>query len=122
MTIDKNTTLSFACSMYIHIINTEGDWDGYETEWTINAANIEQAEDILTERCNMHTEPGSFYKFYTPIDEEWYDIEKYPSTIEAINREVVKQKKLESQTIAMKTSRETFLDREMPYFARGFSH
>ena len=132
----KNVTVGFICNVYQHTINSDGDWDGYETQWTIRAETLEEAEELLWSKCNMHTEPSDFIKFINPINHEIYPIEKYDgmsaeiakylSEAKETNRKEqelleiakrAKEKFLESLKKATMATRMTFLDREMPYLA-----
>ena len=103
----KNITIGFICNVYQHIINADGDWSGYKTQWTIQAQTLEEAKELLFSKCNMHTEVTNFVKFVNPIDNKTYSIEEYDYMREA----------LESLKKATMATRMTFLDREMPHLA-----
>jgi len=132
----RDIQVKFICNVYQHTINSDGDWDGYETQWTIKAETLEEANELLWSKCNMHTEPSDFIKFISPIDLKTYPIEKYDEMSAEIakysgeakeaNRKEqelleiakkAKEKFLESLKKASMATRMTFLDREMPYLA-----
>lgn len=129
--------MEFICNVYQHTINSDGDWDGYETQWTIKAETLEEAEKLLwSKNYSMHTEPSDFTEFINPIDHNIYPIEKYEDMCAEITKylsdakeanrkkqellEMAKRAKerfLESLNKATMATKMTFLDREMPYLA-----
>lgn len=98
----------FIGQIYQHIINYDGDWDGYYTEWKIEANSLEEADKIYQSKFNAYTEPQGIDRFYNPVSKKWHDAEKFDSMVKAINEKIVEI-----------TRRSTFFDREMPYYGLG---
>jgi hypothetical protein len=127
----KNIKLKFIAYGYQHCVNDDGDWDGYEISRIIEAETPAEAnQKIFNGSHSMHTEIDEVTEFLCPINKKKYPlsmlvkispiIDKWmkkqiaKQKIEEIKKEA-KKRLLKSLENAKETTRQTFLDREMPY-------
>lgn len=125
----------FITYVYQHTINGNGDWDGYDTQWSITADTLEEAEKKLWSMVNMHTETSGIDEFMCPINRKFYPIEMYEKILPIIKKfekrkakeNAIKQELLDKAQKAYErhlnslekaslATRATFLEREMPFY------
>lgn len=123
--------LKFIAYGYQHCVNSDGDWDGYEISRTIEAQTPYEAnQKIMNGTHSMHTEISEVSEFLCPINGKKYPLSMLSNVTPIIEKwmkkrleklkmeEIIKQSKerlSKSLENAKETSRQTFLDREMPY-------
>jgi hypothetical protein len=117
-------TLEFIAYGYQHCINADGDWDGYEISRIYKAETPDEANKKLWNgNHSMHTEIDKVTEFICPINKKRYPLlllNKIKPIIEKWHNKQLEKQRFQQQFLkslenATETSRQTFLDREMPY-------